>query len=127
MCKPPLLSIVALLLAVSCEPEDRPAFRAQVCLQLAHHGVVPADATVYQVRSPDFPGYGADMLARFDVGKQMQPTGRVCFEELAVGSHWFAAEGWDTFLADSVRGSKFVEITTRQDRYEVEMAVSEQH
>lgn len=112
---------------VACEPAERPAFRAEVCLQLSHHGIVPTDATVYHAPADDFPGYGPDMLARFERSALMGPSGRVCFDGLNTGPHWFAAEGWDDFIADSVRGSKYVEITTREDAYEFELQVSEQH
>ncbi len=122
-----LLTAVATLATVACEPEERPAFRATVCLQLTHHGVTPDDATVYRAAASDFPGYGADMLARFDVAREMSAAGRVCFDDVNVGSHWFAAEGWDEFIRDSVRGSKQLDITTRQASYELELQVSEQH
>ena len=112
---------------MACEPEPGTAFAAEVCLQLDHHGLTPADAMVYVNAAPDFPGYGADMDARFARSEQMRPNGRVCFASLGVGPHWFAAEGWDDAILDSVRGSKFVEITTREDAYELVMEVSEPH
>lgn len=122
-----LITLALGILATACEPEDRPAFRAEVCLQLHHHGLTPADATAYVAPASDFPGYGAAMDARFAEREEMRPNGRVCFGGLEVGPHWFAAEGWDEFIRDSVRGSKFLEITTRDDFYDVEMEVSEQH
>ena len=121
-----LLTVLALATA-ACEPEEREAFQAEVCLQLDHHGVTPADAMVYASGVADFPGYGADMDARFPRREQMRANGRVCFASLNAGPHWFAAEGWDDVIADSVRGSKFLDITTRADFYEVRMEVSEQH
>ncbi len=96
-------------------------------MQLSHHGITPADAVVYRVQSSDFPGYGADMLDRFEAAERMSPRGKVCFDDVNVGSHWFAAEGWDDFIADSVRGSKQLDVTTRQDVYELELNVSEVH
>ena len=123
----PTLAIAVALTATACEPEPRPAFAARVCLQLEHHGLTPTSATVYGQVGPDFPGYGADMDARFAWSAEMGPTGRVCFDSLSVGPHWFAAEGFDESIRDSVRGSKSLEITTRERVYEVTMAVSEQH
>ena len=123
-----LLAATALLLsAASCEPESGPGFSAEVCLQLDHHGVAPATATVYAVSAAGFPGFGGDLAERFPLDERMRPNGRVCFGGLGVGPYWFAAEGWDDAIADSVRGTKFVEVTTRADFYEARLEVSEQH
>lgn len=123
----PTLALALALSTAACEPEPRPAFSARVCLQLDHHGLTPTSATVYAQPAEDFPGYGPDMPARFSSVAEMGPTGRVCFEDFSVGPHWFAAEGFDASIRDSVRGSQFVEITTREDVYELAMPVSEQH
>ena len=123
-----LLSLsLVVSLAASCEPEPGPPFRAQVCLQLHHHGITPTSATVYGAAGADFPGYGGDMAARYALREEMGPTGRVCFDGLGVGPFWFAAEGYDADIRDSVRGSLPLEITTRATEYAAEMAVSEQH
>ena len=123
-----LLAATCLALsAASCESEPGPGFRAEICLQLHHHGVTPATATVYGVASADFPGFGGDLTERFPLDDVMRPNGRVCFADLGTGPYWFAAEGWDAVIADSVRGTKFVEVTTRADFYEVDLEVSEQH
>ena len=114
------------LLNSGCEAEPKP-FMARVCLELAHHGVPHQGATVYQNFGEGFPGYGPEMASRVD---RMQETGRssrVCFDSLRVGKHWFAAEGYDSFIADSVRGSRSLEISTLQEVYEVDLPVSEQH
>ena len=119
--------LASALSAASCEPEPGPGFRAEVCLQVGHHGVTPASATVYGVASADFPGYGGDLSERFPLKAEMRPNGRVCFESLGVGPYYFAAEGWDDVIADSVRGATFLEVTTRTDFYEQDLGVSEQH
>ena len=123
----PLAAVALALSAASCEPEPGPAFAAEVCLQLDHHGVTPGSATVYGVPSAEFPGFGGDLSERFPLREAMRPNGRVCFTELGVGPYYFAAEGFDDGIADSVRGTKFVEVTTRADFYEARLEVSEQH
>ena len=122
-----LATFALLTSAASCESEPGPGFRAEVCLQVHHHGITPATATVYGVASTDFPGFGGDLTERFPLDDQMRPNGRVCFENLGVGPYWFAAEGYDDAIADSVRGTKFLEVTTRSNFYEADLEVSEQH
>ena len=123
-----LLGVVGVLIGglTSCT-EPKEAFSAEICLTLRHHGIVPNSATVYRAYGEQFPGYGADMDSRFFESAEMGPSGRVCFDKLNPGSHWFAAEGWDEFIADSVRGSKRMDVTTLQSSYEIELSVSEQH
>ena len=118
---------VAASLTPACSDDDRPGFGATVCLQLSHHGVTPTDALVYREGADDFPGYGPDMDARYTDRREMSRAGVACFEEVGVGTHWFAAEGFDATIRDSVRGSKRLEVTTRSTLYEEVMQVSEQH
>ena len=82
---------------------------------------------VYRSGADDFPGYGADMDARFDEREEMSLAGVACFEGLGAGPHWFAAEGYDEAIRDSVRGSKLLDVTTRAALYEEVMQVSEVH
>lgn len=114
------------VVASSCV-DDREAFSATICLEVRHHGVTPSSATVWRSYGDHFPGYGPSMELRFDQRREMGPSGRVCFEQLNPGIYWFAAEGWDDFIADSIRGSKRLEVTTLQRAYDVELSVSEQH
>ena len=121
---------VALALATCATPacvDNREAFSGTVCLTVRHHGVTPASATVWRNYGEQFPGYGGDLGLRFDERAEMGPAGRVCFDSLGPGTYWFAAEGFDAFIGDSVRGSKRVEISTLAREYEVELSVSEQH
>ena len=113
--------------AASCEPDPGPPFRARVCLQIHHHGIVPSSATAYVQAGADFPGYGSDMDARYAEAVEMGPTGRLCFDGLGVGPYWFAVEGFDADIRDSVRGSKSLEISTRSAAYDLDVGVSEQH
>ena len=122
----PLLLCLTALALTACS-DDREAFSATICLNLRHHGVIPASATVWRHYGENFPGYTPDMSMRFDQQREMGPSGRVCFEQLNVGTYWFAAEGWDEFLNDSIRGSKRLQVTTLQRVYQDELSVSEQH
>ena len=126
-CQFVLLFLGSIAISTSSCTDDREAFSATICLDLQHHGVTPASATVWRSFGDTFPGYGPDMIQRFDEQREMGPTGRVCFEQLNPGVYWFAAEGWDEFIADSIRGSKRLEVTTLQREYEGVLSVSEQH
>lgn len=112
---------------LGCSKEEGPGYEGEICVRLSHHGNIPSDATVYRVYGDSFPGYGLDMAARFDESLPMGPTGQVCFKPLNAGIHWLAAEGWDDFIGDSLRGSKRVELTTRAELFDGVLEVSEQH
>ncbi len=121
-----LLVLFLSLSAMGCV-DDREPFSATICLNLRHHELTPSSATVWRNYGDTFPGYGPDMEQRFDQQSEMGPTGRVCFDQLNPGIYWFAAEGWDEFIADSIRGSKRMEVTTQQRDYEATLSMSEQH
>jgi hypothetical protein len=63
----------------------------------------------------------------FDTSAETGLRNSVCFEQLGVGGHWFAVEGFDEFLQDSVRGSLFIELGTSLPRVDTVIKVSEQH
>jgi len=99
--------------ATSCDPVVTP-FSGTVCLELEHHGIPHFGATVYRNFGDRFPGYRQDMEANFESVAETGLRNSVCFESLGVGGHWFAAEGYDENIQDSVRGSLFIELGTSQ-------------
>lgn len=119
--------VIALsLLSAGCISEVEP-YSGTICLELEHHGIPHFGATVYRNYGDAFPGYHQDMSANFDTAAETGLRNSVCFERLSVGGHWFAAEGFDEFIRDSVRGSLFIELGTSQARVDTVLKVSEQH
>ena len=102
-------------------------FSGTICIELEHHDIPHIGATVYRNFGDDFPGYHLDMLSFFDTVAETGLRNSVCFDRLGVGGHWFAAEGYDEFIQDSVRGSLFIELGTSQARVDTVLKVSEQH
>ena len=117
---------VAGLGTTGCD-DPPPTYSGTVCLSLEHHGVPHFGATVYRNFGEGFPGYHADMALHFDTVAETGLRNTVCFERLGVGPHWFAAEGWDDFIRDSVRGSLFLRLDVRQSRIDTILQVTEQH
>ncbi len=121
-----LFSLFLGLFQVSCDNRV-PTYSGTVCVEMEHHGVPLFGSTVYRNYGDDFPGYHADMLMFFDTSAETGLRNSVCFEQLGVGGHWFAVEGFDEFLQDSVRGSLFIELGTSLPRVDTVIKVSEQH
>ncbi|MFK8057204.1 MAG: hypothetical protein AB8F78_13860 [Saprospiraceae bacterium] len=112
--------------SVGCEPNVLP-YSGTICITLEHHGVPHFGATVYRNYGDAFPGYHENMAANYDTVAETGLSNSVCFNNLSVGGHWFAAEGFDEFIQDSTRGSLFIELGTSQSRVDTVLKVSEQH
>jgi len=119
-------AFIASILGVGCDSKIEP-YSGTICLSLVHHGVPAFGATVYRNYGESFPGYHQNMGAFYDTTAETGLSNTVCFERLGVGGHWFAAEGYDGFIEDSIRGSLFIDLTTRQNRVDTILNVSEQH
>ena len=111
----------------ACEPEPPARFEGTACFDVRHHGVPVRFITVYRSLGEEFPGYGPGMSERFDTAIELAARSRVCFEGLALGTHWFAGLGYDETLGDSIRGSKRVQVDNLTPDFEGELSVSERH
>ena len=114
------------LLQASCQSRVE-TFSGTVCVELEHHGAPLFGATVYRNFGNDFPGYHKEMDMHYDTIAETGLRNSVCFDKLGVGGHWFAAEGFDEFIQDSVRGSLYIELGTSIARVDTVVRVSEQH
>jgi len=120
-----ILPILAIF-GVGCDSKVAP-YSGTICLTIEHHGVPSFGTTVYRNYGESFPGYHQDMGAFYDTIAETGLRNSVCFQRLGVGGHWFAAEGYDGFIQDSIRGSLFIDLGTRQDQVDTVLKVSEQH
>ncbi len=121
-----ILFVLFGLTHMSCVPKVD-TFSGTICLELEHHGIPHFGATVYRNYGDDFPGYHQDMNLFYDTTAETGLRSSVCFDKLGVGGHWFAAEGFDESIQDSVRGSLFIELGTSTPSVDTVIKVSEQH
>ena len=112
----------------ACEPDaEGDLFDGRVCLEVEHHGVPVSDITIYRALGEDFPGFWGDLEVEYDETVELSVRNRVCLDGLALGSHWFAAVGYDPALDDVVRGSLRLDVNVLSNNLDTVLKVSEQH
>ena len=91
------------LLSLNCNQADN-QIRTQACFTTQHHSKVIPNITVYvKLNTLDFPGY--DNLEQFHLRADSDAQGRVCFNDIPLGDHWFVAIGFDEKIREQVIGN----------------------
>ncbi len=107
---------------------DPPVYSATVCIAPQHHGLAVKDMTVYVASSSsDYIGFRQNMLEVYDEAIETGLRSEACFTNLGLGRHYFAAEGYDELIRDSIRGTLTLDLTVRQNLIDTVMMVSETH
>ncbi len=104
---PDYLSVLGLfsigLLAIHCHAGEN-QIRTQACFTTQHHSKIIPNITVYvRLNTLDFPGY--DNLDEFHLMATSNGQGRVCFDDMPLGDHWFVAIGCDEEIREQVIGN----------------------
>ena len=113
--------------ALSCE-KTAPTFAGTVCMDLQHHGVPFAGATVYHVSNrAESPGFAENMEELYTRSERTGLRSTACFDSLAVGQHHFAARGYDDDIRQWILGEFEIFLTVADRRVDTVMQVSETH
>ena len=108
--------------------KDPPRYAATVCLDTRHHGVPAPEVDVYiSSNSEDYIGFRQNMLSVYDSVENTGFGSTVCFYNLGVGKHYFAALGYDRLIRDSIRGTLTLDLTVRKRQIDTVLQVSETH
>ena len=88
---------------MSCNQAD-PNLRTQACFTTQHHNqIIPNIAVYVKFDAIDFPGY--DNFNQFNLMQTSDRNGRVCFNDIPLGNHWFVAIGYDEEIREQVIGN----------------------
>jgi hypothetical protein len=106
------ISILFPLLLISCKKEGTGG-STTVATLVAHHSKRIPLATVYiKYGAKDFPG---EDVSKYDASEVCDKEGHAHFEELQKGDYYFYAVGYDSAIAQIVKGGVPLKIT-RKDR-----------
>lgn len=114
-------------LGAACAKEA-PVYSGTVCFEVYHHSQPFNGATLYLAAGAErLPGFRQNELAAYDESRETGLSNRACFEQLGLGPHAFAAQGYDELLRDTVRGEFYLSLDVRERRVDTVMQVSERH
>lgn len=78
--------------------------RSHICFTTQHHDLIIPNITIYvKYGATEYPGY--EPLDQFHKVLTSDENGRVCMQDIPLGSHWFMAIGYDELIREQVIGN----------------------